>query len=159
MISPRDQSRPRSISKITVNDLDHIQFNEKITEGDLNDTKYQAADLDLYNMVIYLINTVENSLVEIGFLDSKWSSLNAQGHPFVSFTFGVNCRGKFSKRPAAQCNFWPSCVKGLLNYQPINWLFLVAMVGGHLFSSVTQQLTQLPPNLKLRQRLWLSAVV
>ena len=33
-------------------------------------------------------------------------------------------RGKFSKRPAAQSNIWPSCANWLLNYQPINWFFL-----------------------------------
>ena len=51
LISPRDQFRPRSrsISKITVNDLDHKKVTEKITEGDLNDIKDQdqSGDLDL----------------------------------------------------------------------------------------------------------------
>ena len=51
LISSRDQYRPRSrsISKITVNDLDHIKVFEKITVGDLNGIKDQdqAGDLDL----------------------------------------------------------------------------------------------------------------
>ena len=49
LILPRDQFIPRSISKITVNDLDHKKVIEKITEGDLNGIKDQdqAGDLDL----------------------------------------------------------------------------------------------------------------
>ena len=37
-------------------------------------------------------------------------------------------RGKFSKRLAAQSNFWPRCANCLLNYQPINWLFMTVVV-------------------------------
>ena len=47
----------------------------------------------------------------------------------------------------------------LLNYQPINWLFLAVVVGGHLYSSVTQPLTQPPSNLKIEAAVVLAVVV
>ena len=64
-------------------------------------------------------------------------------------TLQLSTRGKFSKRPAEQ--FMAKLCE--LNYQPINLIFLAVVVGGHLSSSVTQPLTQLPPHLKLRWRL------
>ena len=74
--------------------------------------------------------------------------------PTHTFSFTrKETRGKFSKWLATQSNFCSSCVNWLLNYQAINWLFLAVVVGGHLSSSVTQPLTQLPHHLKLRRPL------
>ena len=56
------------------------------------------------------VNKVENHFAKIGFVDCKWSNLNAPGSytcPLVSFTFGVNSGLPFSLDTGiGKCCIW-----------------------------------------------------